>query len=199
VPKALSKANTGALSKPTTGPPIITGVEHAAKKRPRRQNHPGTPKGAPVSQAYAASPASNHNNLYRFALGDNKSSRSAQEAPHDFRVPLLVTLGSWTPNGGTPRTVQSPELDSRSVNRPSLDPTHCVQFRNQVSLADTSSRRVTRHLADRFLMERYHTHRDTHARSSHRRFDTGVPCTDNNDVPTRLGHPYFPTQKAEKT
>ena len=105
-----------------------------------------------------------------------------QTATDGLPVQHAIGLGASGPDGRPLARVQDAELDAGFVGSGGHRAAQCVDLLDEVPLADSSDRRVARHLAERLDAVGEQQRTATHARRSERGFGAGVAATDDDDV-----------------
>jgi hypothetical protein len=93
-----------------------------------------------------------------------------------------VSLSSRGPHGRTFARIENPELDACLVGGYSHCAAERVDFLDQMALADSADRRVTRHLAKRFHAVSQQERAAAHASGRKRGFGARVTAADDNNL-----------------
>src|SRR5512147_1776002 len=101
-------------------------------------------------------------------LADRQPCLLAQRALHGLSVQLLIALDAEGSNRRTFTRIDEAELDAGLVRIPRHLSTQRINFLYQMSLRDSSDRRIARHLCDAILIHREEQGVRTHARCGQR-------------------------------
>ena len=99
-------------------------------------------------------------------------------------IQLTICLRARSTHRGTFASVQNAKLDTRLVSGQRHFTAQCIDFPDQVALADAANSRITGHLSEGIDAVRQQQGIDTHARSRKRGFGTRMPAADHNHIET---------------
>jgi hypothetical protein len=133
-----------------------------------------------------------HRPSNRASLDDQRLDRALDEVEvrlrrenvlHGRGVQIAVTLRARALHGRTLGAVEDLELNPRAIRGLSHQPAEGVDLLDQVSLGQTTDRRVARHTTDGIAEHRDHGDAGTAAGADARRLSSGVSAADDQDVP----------------
>ena len=102
---------------------------------------------------------------------------------HGQAIELAVSLCARALNRGAFAAIKQAELNTSNIRHSAHQAIQRINLAHQMALANTANGRIARHFADCLeLMGQQHRARAI-TRRRRRRFATGVPATNNNDIP----------------
>jgi hypothetical protein len=157
-------------------------VHQAAQEGPR-----GDDDGLGLEAAAVGRPNPGHaagllKELFRHPFHERQVRRVFQGPASEARIEGLVALRPRPPDSGAARSVQDLELDARLVRQDAHEPAERVHFGNELSLGQTSDRRVAGHPANRGDLPGQECRPAAHPRRGMRRLDPRVTAPDDKDL-----------------
>ena len=158
-------------------------MNQAAQERTGRENHASCRNISSSLRPHpGAYPCRIHQNVGNGLAPDLEVRLLGQEILNGRAIELAIGLGTGPPHGRPFGEIERPELDPRTIDRPTHDAVQGIDLANQVALAQAADRGVARHLTDRFDPVGQQQGPGAQARSRRCRFTAGVAATDNDDV-----------------
>jgi hypothetical protein len=164
------------------------------EKRPGRQHDRPRPELEPHLRGDAGDARSFDDEVDDRLLEDREILRVLENRSHGGLVEHSIGLRTSGAHGRPLAGVQHAKLDSGAVGRSAHDAVECVDFLDEVALADPADRRVARHRADRFDALRQQQRRRAGTGRSRRRLGSGMTAADDDHVEV-IREPHGPLPK----
>ncbi len=128
-------------------------------------------------------PGASSEQILRGTLGDVEVRRLGQQFGDCAAIQLAIGLSARTAHRRPLAAVEDAELDAGTVDGAAHDAVERIDLAHQMPFAEPADRRVARHLADRRALVGQQQGAGAHAGRRRRRFASGMPAADHDDVP----------------
>jgi hypothetical protein len=125
---------------------------------------------------------SRQNDALDHRLPQIEVGRRFQRFFHHLRVQALIRLSARRLHCRSFALVEQTDLNERAISHAPHQPAKGVDFTHQMSLRRAANRWIARHMRQFVEIDGQQQCAASHARCGMRRFASGVPCADNNDI-----------------
>ena len=161
----------------------LADMDQAAQKRAGGQNHrAGSEISRPSANLTPETRPFVDDQIVGLGFDHLKIRRRANRGLHRGRIELAIGLRARTAHGRAFAAIENAELDAAVVGDAAHQAVQCIDFADQMALAEPADRRIAGHRADGRESVRHQGRVRAHARGRGRGFAAGVAAADDDDV-----------------
>ncbi len=168
------------------GDASLPDVDQPAQKRPGGEHDRAGAERPPVGQRHATDATIDDRQIVDLPLDHRETGSLPDGLLHRGRIECPIGLGPRSAHRRTLAAVEHTKLDAAPVRDAAHEPVERIDLADQVALSEPADRRIAGHGTDGREAMGDQRGRRAHSRSGSRRFASGVPATDDDDVEARF-------------